>query len=102
MKFEEALVKLREGNRIKRKNWHGMGISKDDCADELIIKEILSEDWVVIEELGKTFDQVFEAFKNGKNLRRKTWPKEYIFSIRLNSANINKLDLLANDWEILE
>lgn len=105
MKFEEALVELRKGKRIKRK-CHRNYIYKSDPVPSnryIFIMDILNDldDWEVKEEPGKTFPEVFEAFKEGKNIRRKSWKEGHICACHINKYFINE-DLLATDWEVIE
>ena len=97
MRFEEALIELRKGKKISLGIWmYSIESIKDDSAINLSFKELFSEDWEVLEEPGKTFPEVFEAFKDGKHIRRKKWPLEDRMS------KSSRDDLLATDWEIID
>lgn len=104
MKFEEAFVQYRKGKRIRRNSKEFITILylKDSCITN---EDLFAEDWEVIEEPGKTFDQVFEAFKEGKYIRRKSWINHTILCARWKVSIdefIHTADLLATDWEIIE
>lgn len=107
MKFEEALVELRKGKKIKLPSWKKYWL---ELFNENIIKisleEILSECWEIVEEPGKTFPEVFEAFNKGKKIRRKDWirdPREHGNLMKSDGGKkIYIFDLLATDWEIID
>lgn len=97
MKFEEALIELRKGKRIQRKcyPYHYLDKNCDTLCD------ILAEDWEVMKEPGKTFPEVFEAFKEGKKIRRKSWDKTaYCFRDPVDA--LTHENILSTDWEIIE
>lgn len=111
MKFEEALQELRKGKKIKC-------IGKGDFISLETLKNydlpsffrcdlVMDGEWEVIEEPGKTFPEVFEAFKEGKYVRRKEWSTDnYLPYKRLNNQTLafqfHPKDLLAKDWEIID
>lgn len=107
MKFEEALVELRKGKEIRLSIWidkykrvNKNGIYQSN--DSLSMYELMSNDWEIYEEPGKTFLEVFEAFKEGKKIRRKEWP----FKAFIHICNIQDYaefrDIFCNDWEVIE
>ncbi len=124
MKFEEALVELKKGNASLRTEWndgsildiYGGGIVRIIHPNEkynyytlipLRFDDIEANDWFLYEEPGKTFDQVFEAFKKGKSIRRKEWleydeTKNMHFQISEVYTKLNSQDLLETDWEVIE
>lgn len=99
MKFEEALAELRKGRLISIDGVEFFHL-RQNFSIEFYPHWFDSDRWEVIEEPGKTFDQVFEAFKEGKTIRRKSnhpsqlWNKQICF--------LYPDDLLANDWEVIE
>jgi hypothetical protein len=110
MKFEEALIELRKGKRIKRECFP-FSIGKDEpIGTYLFLIDILNDldDWEVLKEPGKTFPEVFEAFKEGKKIRRKSYKIDtHHISLKdtdseTNMTYIKKLELLETDWEIID
>ena len=109
MKFEEALAAFRNGKSIARGTYedgmHG-GINKNsDC--ELHLIDILAEDWFIWEKPGKSFPEVFYAFKEGKWIRRKSWETDHYLPFKkINNQTIGisffPEELLKNDWEVIE
>ena len=104
MKFEEALIYIRQGKKVKLPYWTQ---NHTEMFNENMIYATLNEIiyglWEIVEEPGKTFDQVFEAFKEGKSIRRKSWPQEFYISLHRKLHNLDNIgELLASDWEILE
>lgn len=101
MKFEEALQELRKGKPIHRKcnpfHYYSLLSLEKDC-------DMLAEDWEIMEEPGKTFPEIFEAFKEGKKVRRRYWVSSinYIEKSDDDNFTLNAKDLLATDWEIIE
>lgn len=119
MKFEEALVELRKGKEISSR-----GISLKVINDLIgfsdypyettpisIINTIFHSQWEVLEKPGKSFDQVLEAFKEGKSIHRKSWKDK----IKLNNKgwtdsrtiftddyDLSIEDILATDWEVID
>lgn len=107
MKFEEALVELRKGKKIKRICFYeslSLDIIKKEETLKIMISDILQDDWIIEEKPGKTFPEVFEAFKKGKSIRRKSWVviTERVLTKGCEGNIINSFDLEANDWEIIE
>lgn len=102
MRFEEALIELRKGKKIRRKFKEFITVLylKDSY---ITYDDLFAEDWEVIEEPGKTFPEVFESFKDGKRIRRKIWwegQAKGMISTKPGTISID--DLLATDWEICE
>lgn len=104
MKFEEAIRELRNGNTIRRKSWPVLG-----CIQPLLLTSskvtfdyecLHADDWEVLEEHGKTFPEVFQAFKEGKKIKRKSWIS--ISFIENDVMSIYGEDLLATDWMLVE
>ncbi len=115
MKFEEALVELRKGKKIKRSCFLDY-ISPNHLnpifiktQESLLLNDIFQDDWMV-EEPGKTFDKVFEDFKSGKKIRRKSWLKtgpisystDDFFISTYHGFRLYNEDLLATDWEVID
>lgn len=115
MKFEEALAELRKGNKgIASANF---SIKLSDLGEISTLfktgsnfgdaaNEIVNGNWELLEEPGKSFPEVLEGFKEGKKIRRKSWPDHSWISkheIRNNYIK-NSLfnDFLEKDWEIIE
>lgn len=101
MKFEEALAELRKGKKIKRRNHENFVSIRSPIHTAVHLIDILNDlnDWEVMEEPGKTFPEIFEAFKEGKTIRRKSWyPKGFTGN---NDRYIDTEDLLATDWEVV-
>lgn len=116
MKFEEALVELRKGKKITCISLPGSEFSLSDLWEISItlpngisifsvIDFIIKGEWFIVEEPGKTFSEVFEAFNEGKKIRRKKWDESFPHSYLDNEygdLSIHTDDLIANDWEIME
>lgn len=101
MKFEEALIELRKGKKIKRKAHENYISYKSPIETEVILIDILNDldDWEVYEEPGKSFTEVFEALKSGKFIKRKEW----IDGISCKEEGyLSITNLLCTDWEIIE
>lgn len=117
MKFEETVIELRKGKEISGFFAEICGINKISLKEvnnrikftefpmtlswSELVNILFYGEWSVKEEQGKTFDQVFESFKEGKKIRRKSWSK---FSSISNTPCYlpDVRDLLANDWEVIE
>jgi len=108
MKFEEALVELRKDKKIRNKIWRSnLYISLEKKFNTHFDYNFIYEDWEVLEEPGKTFPEVFEAFKEGKSIRRKEWlkydeTKNMYFQISDFYTKLTSQDLLETDWETIE
>ncbi len=100
MKIKDVLDDFYNGKKIKRKSSrHSYNLIYLDKNSDM-----LAEDWEVIEEPDKTFQEVFEAFKNGKYIRRKSWEDYELFHREYLECGVNLIiaeDLLASDWVIL-
>lgn len=105
MQFEEALIELRKGKKIRHSFFEeGKFLDIHNVLmDNIPGSYILCEQWSIHEEPGKTFPEVFEAFKEGKKIRRKEWMHSMYFKRddRL-ITDLNHVDLLATDWIVLE
>ena len=102
MLFEDALKELRNGKSIRRSIWmkvYKYSLLSDDDGFLMSKYDLLQEDWEVVEEPGKTFPEVFEAFKEGKKIKRKAWNR-YLQNNMFDTFHMS--DLLANDWIIVE
>lgn len=110
MKFEDALKALREGKKITCLSL-GCEITLNDMGtlyvmsreitfdDGDLLNQIIFGEWHFVEEPGKTFPEVFEAFKKGKKIRRKSWVNEHSYRIIASDEDyISCLDLGADDW----
>ena len=105
MKFEDALRELRNGKKIRRESWKIHGIMHPLLPNTKLCVDyecFHAEDWEIIEEPGKTFPEVFEAFKEGKLIKRKSWPSEYFCCSEMNSNHLSHIDLIATDWMICD
>lgn len=103
MKFEEALVELRKGKKIRNKLWgSSFFISLEKRFNTNFDYNFIHEDWEAIEKPGKTFDQVFEEFKEGKKIRRISWDEDHYMKLHdLESCDCNIVDIIENDWEVI-
>jgi hypothetical protein len=104
MKFEEALSELRKGKKIRHAAWDPsfyLSISEDCLNYFPCTPHLISAYWEVFEEPGKTFPEVFEAFKEGKKVKRKSWDRILCIE-NLNLTLVDCHDLLATDWMICE
>ena len=100
MKLEDAIIELRKGKRIRLTSSEYIIFSlTDDLGYVLNAHELISEKWEVVEEPGKTFPEVFEAFKEGARIKRKNWDG---FINYFEFRNLKSEDLLATDWEIID
>jgi hypothetical protein len=109
MKFQEAIYYFKLGSTIKRKKWPSYDVfyinEKEVTKYALSKEDYLAEDWEIvhkIEEPGKTFPEVFEAFKEWKKIKRKNWRLCDSLSCNLNICVASVDDLLETDWEIIE
>lgn len=109
MKFEEALVELRKGKKIACHSFPDEIFELTDNGlifHEIPISFFILGEWGILEEPGKTFDQVFKEFEQGKKIRRKIWPKDVGISIKMIITNDDYLmaymkDLTEKDWEVI-
>jgi len=111
MKFEEAIYYFKQGSTIKRHKWPSYDVfyinEKEVTKYALSKEDYLADDWEIvpkIEKPGKTFLEVFEAFKEGKKIRRRYWDECMFFHRDGNPYDIelDEDDLLGTDWEICE
>lgn len=114
MKFEEALLELRKGKKIECVDFQRYQIHLSELNEISItfppglsgfsaVEFIIKGEWKVVEERGKTFDQVFESFKEGKKIRRKSWDKYHYMKLHsIESCYCDIVDLIENDWEVIE
>lgn len=113
MKFEEALLELRKGKKIvsiefPRLEFNLSGLYElsytvpSGISSFSVIETMIKGDWEVLESPGKTFSEVFEAFKEGKSIRRKLWTGGLYVINKENNNQVMPNDLLATDWEICE
>lgn len=103
MKFEEALVELKKWKSIKRKLWingERIGFMKKSGNFNVSYEELHADDWEVLEEPGKTFPEVFDAFKAGKFIRRKGWLSKR--DLVNKDSVIYAWEILATDWMVIE
>lgn len=104
MKFEEALPLWKKGKMIRLSTWPLFKfLPMIEICDTFSFSSscLFSDDWEVLEEPGKTFPEVFEAFKEGKKIRRKKWGY-VVYSQRDQLDALNHFDILATDWEVIE
>jgi hypothetical protein len=106
MKFEEALVELRKGKIIYLRHVHKkVELNPDgNFMANFSLDDMFYGEWDIKEEPGKTFPEVFEAFKEGKRIKRKCWHVEkYIHNIFTSNSTWSLYidDLLSTDWEII-
>lgn len=110
MRFEEALAELRKGKKIQMssRDWIIFSL-EDEHGYCLGVNDFVNEDWQTLEEPGKTFPEVFEAFKEGKKIKRKSWTNERYFLHKeceeyceCVMGKIDRDDLMEKDWEILD
>lgn len=101
MKFEEVLVEFRKGKTIICPAGFTICLGKF-IGITLCEIDILSEEWKLKEETGKTFPEVFEAFKDGRKIKRKSWTYQYSFLQKESFGALSCEDLLATDWIVME
>ena len=95
--LDAGKMMTREGNRSltlfpKKYNHAESTITTDD---------LFAEDWIVVQS--KTFVEVLDDLYAGKTIRRKSWHPD--FGIGKYAANYGKmiyLDLIADDWEVVD
>jgi hypothetical protein len=114
MRFEEALIELRKGKKIVCVSREGMRLHISDYDELSVITKpnftsfecmelIVKGEWFIEEEPGKTFPEVFEAFKEGKKIKRKVWEEIYFHIDKdIFFECITPRDLIEDDWEIIE
>ena len=95
--LEAGKMMTREGNRSLT-----LFPKKYDHAESTITTEdLFAEDWMVVQS--KTFVEVLDDLYAGKTIRRKSWHPD--FGIGKYAANYGKmiyLDLIADDWEVVD
>lgn len=106
MKFEEILPYLKDHANVGIKDKIHISLSKyneveltQSLGTCLIHSILFSNEWS-LEETGKSFPEVLEAFKEGKKIKRKCW-STYL-SIATNETYLYRDDLLAKDWEVIK
>jgi hypothetical protein len=126
MNFIEAIKKLQEGYNLTRK----LGWLDEHCSPEFIYydnidceykdekknkssfynDDFLADDWELtggdkfIKYVGYsyTFEQALTAYKSGKSIRRKSsMIHNEISNVYMDICNLDRDDIMANDWEIL-
>lgn len=98
MKFEEALIELKKGKRITIRSFVYDPGWKEYTFN---FNDIMSFEWEIYNP-GKSFNEVFEEFKQGKKIRRKSWDIFNHISLNTNTKVIYRDDLIASDWEVIE
>ena len=95
--LDAGKMMTREGNRSLT-----LFPKKYDHAESTITTEdLFAEDWIVVQS--KTFVEVLDDLYAGKTIRRKSWHPD--FGIGKYAANYGKmiyLDLIADDWEVVD
>ena len=99
MKFEEALKEYRNGKKIDVSESNKVKFLEGKIWE---LQKLFDLDWVVIEEPGKTFCEVFEDFKKGKKIRRKWWHESSYISKNGGLGIFSSNDALSNDWEVVD
>lgn len=104
MKFEEALVELRKGKKIRKVLWLFTQYMDLKNYKQFFFdaEEVLNSEWELYQEPGKSFPEVFEAFKSGKFIKRKEWENKHLFGSEMSSIHLSYKDVLATDWEIID
>lgn len=109
MKFEAAILELRKGKKITSSEMtlklHKLGelqVHSNIINSHHIMNLVVNDDWEVLEEPGKTFPEVFDAFKKYKKIRRKCWDDNNFMEKEERLIDLNENDLLANDWEVID
>lgn len=111
MKFEDAMKALGNGETLELDGWlFNLETIKEDGKMAIPYNYIISDEWIVHVKPGKTFREVFEAFKDGKKVRRKKWEGCcFLQGSQMNHLHPPKAHttiavphLLENDWEICD
>ena len=63
-------------------------------------EDLFAEDWVVVQS--KLFKDVLDDLNAGKTIRRKSWHSDWGVGKYANYGNIIYLDLIADDWEVVD
>jgi hypothetical protein len=72
----------------------------DHAESTITTEDLFAEDWVVVQS--KSFKDVLEDLYAGKTIRRKSWHPGWGVGKYANYGNIIYLDLIADDWEVVD
>lgn len=124
MNFIEAITLAMKGKKITRATWRGINYVYWDhklgylCKDvdlvpyyvAFIISDVLTEDWEIYKENPQiyTFNKAFEAYSEGKSIKRMEWEYSITKDISHISTGLpdkplfSYTDIIKNDWLIGE
>ena len=98
-----AVKMLESGKMMSREGNPSLTLfpKKYDHAESTITTEdLFAEDWVVVQS--KSFKDVLDDLNAGKTIRRKSWHPSWGIGKYANYGNIIYLDLIADDWEVVD
>ena len=72
----------------------------DHAESTITTEDLFAEDWVVVPS--KSFKDVLDDLYAGKSIRRKSWHPSWGIGKYANYGNIIYLDLIADDWEVVD
>ena len=72
----------------------------DHAESTITTEDLFAEDWVVVQS--KSFKDVLDDLNAGKTIRRKSWHPGWGVGKYANYGNIIYLDLIADDWEVVD
>ena len=72
----------------------------DNAESTITTEDLFAEDWVVVPS--KSFKDVLDDLYAGKSIRRKSWHPSWGIGKYANYGNIIYLDLIADDWEVVD
>ena len=72
----------------------------DHAESTITTEDLFAEDWVVVQS--KLFKDVLDDLNAGKTIRRKSWHSDLGVGKYANYGNIIYLDLIADDWEVVD
>ena len=98
-----ALKMIESGKMVSREGNPGIILfpKKYDHAESTITTtDLFAEDWVIV--TNKTFEDVLDDLYAGKTIRRKSWHLDWGVGKYARYGKIIYLDLIADDWEVLD
>ena len=98
-----AVKMLDAGKMVSREGNPSLTLfpKKYDHAESTITTEdLFAEDWVVVQS--KSFKDVLDDLNAGKTIRRKSWPSDWGVGKYSRYGKIIYLDLIADDWEVVD
>ena len=98
-----AVKMIESGKMVSRQGNSSLTLfpKKYDHAESTITTtDLFAEDWVIVPN--KTFEDVLDDLYAGKTIRRKSWHSDWGVGKYARYGKIIYLDLIADDWEIVD